>query len=177
MIYTLLITALAVSLDSFICGLALSIGHGKKACLVIVITVTVFIMCIIANYTGYLLQNFLTERTASLGGILLVLIGSYNLIKKEESVSKNRGDSFFTQSFIVGVAVGLDGAIGTFSLSLMGINSFYVPLIIALTHGIMITLSVALSQTTFFDKIGRFRFIPPILLILLGIYKTLGFFI
>ncbi len=176
MIYTLLITALAVSLDSFVCGLALSIGNHKKTWLVILITLTVFIMCLIANYAGYLLQDVLTEKIASLGGILLVLIGVCNLLKKEENISNNTIDSFFIQSVLVGFAVGLDGAIGTFSLSLMGINSFYVPLTIALTHGIMIALSVALSQTSFFEKISRFKFIPPILLILLGIYKTLGFF-
>ena len=94
----------------------------------------------------------------------------------------NMGDaksnkSFLAQCFIVGFAVGIDGAIGNFSLALMGINAFYVPLIIALTHGVMILLSVLLCKTNLFSKISKYQFVPALLLILLGLYKTIGFFI
>ncbi len=176
MIYLVLITAITVSLDSFVCGLSLSIGSNKKIYLVAIITITVFLMCLITNYSTLLLKNYLTERASSIGGILLIIVGLFNLIKKKDNINANSNKSFLAQCFIVGFAVGLDGALGNFSLALMGINSFFVPLTIALVHGIMIALSVTLSQTIFFENISRFKFIPPVLLIILGIYKTLGFF-
>lgn len=176
MIYTLLITALVVSLDSFVCGLSLSIGNNKKIYLVTIITLIVYLMCLVTNYSTLLVTNYLTEEASCFGGALLILVGTYNLLKKEDNLATNDNKSFLVQCCIVGFAVGLDGAIGNFSLALMGINDFYVPLLIALTHGVMILLSVLLCETNFFKKISKYKFIPALLLILLGLYKTIGFF-
>ena len=73
--------------------------------------------------------------------------------------------------------MGLDGAIANLSLSLMGINAFYVPLTIALCHAFTITLGVILSKTSISEKLAKIEFIPPLILILLGGYKLLGLFI
>lgn len=177
MIYLVLITAVTVSLDSFICGLSLSIGKSKKIPLILIVTITVLLMCLITNYATYLLKDVLSEKTASFGGLILIGVGVFNLLKKEKEEKDKKDRSFIIQSLIAGFAVGLDGAIANFSLALMGMAEFYVPIIIALTHGVMIGLSVGLSNTALFKKISKYKFIPPIILILLGIYKAIGIFL
>jgi len=175
MIYFLLLTALTVSIDSLVCGFSLSLNDCKKLPVIIGITLVVFILCTTANYLAILLSNFLTERLASLGGIILIAVGVFNLFKKQKTTKKRNG--VFVQSIVTGFAVGLDGAFATLSLSIMGMNAFYVPLTMTLTHAIMITLGVLLAKTKLFKNLAKIEFIPPLILILLGGYKLLGLFI
>ena len=174
--YYLFLTALTVSIDSFLCGLSLSMSKGKRFSMAIVITLTVFIMCSITNYATYLFDQHLTEKTASLGGLILITVGLYNLFKKDTN-KKIPNKQVFIQAMSIGFAVGLDGALANLSLSIMGNNQIYVPIIIALMHGAMISLSIILSQTKIAQKICKLTFIAPVILICLGIYKTIGFFI
>lgn len=178
MIYFLLLTAITVSIDSFVCGFSLSLKGGKKLPLILIIALTVFVMCLTTNYLAFAFADLLNENSASFGGLLLIGVGLFNLIKKKpkdnEAIAQ-RGT--LTESLITGFAVGLDGAIANLSLSLMGTNSFYVPLIIALVHGIMIALGVILARIPIIKKFAKIGFIPPLILILLGGYKVLGFFI
>lgn len=176
MIYFLLLTALTVSIDSFFCGFSLAFLGGKKRFIVLGITVTVFLMSLFTNYTATLLSDSLSEKTASLGGIILIFVGIYNLVKKD-SLKIDGSKSIIKQSFITGFAVGLDGALANLSLAIMGINAFYVPLTIALMHGVMITFGILLAKTKLVAKINKFGFLPPLVLILLGVYKLVGFFI
>ena len=81
------------------------------------------------------------------------------------------------QSLITGFAVGLDGAAANLSLALMGLNAFYVPLTIAAMHAAMITLGIILAQTPVVKKFDKLDFIPPVILILLGIYKLTALFL
>lgn len=171
MIYFLLITAFMVSIDSLACGFSLSFNTKKKLPIILGIALTVFVMCLITNYGALLFSNFITEKTASLGGLLLIAVGVYNLIKKDEN--NTRHDNFL-QVITAGFAVGLDGAFANLSLSLMGINAFYVPVIIALMHALMIALGIILSQTPLIKKLEKLEVVPPLILICLGIYKLLG---
>lgn len=176
MIYFLLITAFTVSIDSFACGFSLSFVKGKKAFIVFGVTLTVFVMCLIANYLATFLSTFLTDKISCLGGLILIGVGIYNLVKKDkETVESNKG--IIKQSLISGFAVGLDGAVANLSLAIMGINAFYVPVIIALMHSFTISLGILLANSIFAKRLGKVKVLPPLILILLGIYKTLGFFI
>ncbi len=170
MIYTLLITAFSVSIDSFFCGFCLSLMGGKKLPVILSIFTVVLIMCLIANYTAMLIANTSTLIPAVIGGALLVIIGLVNLIKKEDTTPNKKG-GIIKQSILSGLAVGIDGAIANLSLSLMGINAFYVPLTIALFHAVTIYLGVVLANTKLISKLKRFSFIAPLILILLGAYK------
>lgn len=176
MTYLLIITALTVSIDSFVCGFSLSLYGGKKTPIILGIALTVFLMCCFTNYLTVFFLNKLSERTAGLGGLILVGIGLINLIKKNEE-QKTNAHGTIKQSLCVGFAVGLDGAFANLSLSLMGINAFYVPLTIAVMHGIMITLGVLLSKTHLVRSFAKIEFVPSVILILLGAYKILGLFI
>ena len=177
MVYFLLITAFTVSIDSFICGFGLSLGGGKKLPILLGVCLTVLTMCYITNYTAYFFAGKLTEKTASLGGLILITLGIFNLVKKPEDKGTVVKRSLWKQSIISGFAVGLDGALANLSLSLMGINGFYVPIVIALMHVLLIYLGIVLSNTKLVLKVKKFEFIAPIILILLGIYKVIGLFI
>ena len=176
MTYFLLLTAFTVSIDSFVCGFSLSFAGKKKIPIVAVIALTVFVMCLIANYSTALFADKLNERTASLGGIILIGVGIYNLIKKDGKTEIGAG-GIIRQSLIAGFAVGLDGAAANLSLALMGINAFYVPVVIAAMHAFMISLGIALSETPIAKKFGKFGFLPPVILILLGLYKLTALFL
>lgn len=178
MIYYLLLTAFTVSIDSFICGFSLSFLSKRKLPIVLGIALIVLIMCTITNYLTIFFANFINQKTASLGGLILILLGIFNAVKKDNTPNdliKNKG--ILSQIILIGFAVGLDGSLANLSLSLMGTNAFYVPLTIALTHAIMIWLGTILSQTKLAKKLEKIEFISPLILMLLGGYKLLGLFI
>lgn len=178
MISFLIITAITVSLDSFICGFSLSYLSNKKTPIVIGIALTVFAMCLVTNYATLLFRNLITEQTSCLGGLILIAIGVFNLFNKQKEEKNNiTYKSLFSQILCIGFAVGLDGSLANLSLSLMGLNAFYVPLTIAITHAILIWLGILLSQTAIGKKLGKIECISPLVLILLGGYKLLGLFI
>ena len=170
----LLSTAVAVSIDSFICGFTVSFKCEKKLPLLFGITLVVFALCLITNYLGVYLSEFLTEKTANLGGIILIAIGVYNLFSKEKTQIETK--SILKQSLLLGFGVGLDGAFGNLSLALMGYNSFFVPVTIALTHLLLIGMGVFLSERHFLKIFKKLDFIPSLILILLGLYKLIFFF-
>lgn len=173
MTYFLLITAFTVSIDSFVCGFSLAFSGKKKYLIVAIIALTVLFMCTAANCFAGIFADKLTERTACFGGLILIGIGIYNLFKKEEERPLGEG-KIVKQSLLTGFAVGLDGAAANLSLAIMGINAFYVPVIIAAMHALMISFGIALSGTKLAKKFGRISFIPPLILVCLGLYKLLG---
>ncbi len=176
MTYFLLLTAFTVSIDSFVCGFSLSFAGKRKYLIVPIIALTVFIMCLIANYLTTALAEYINEKTAGLGGIILIGVGIFNLLKKDKNEERN-GNGILKQSLITGFAVGLDGAAANLSLALMGISAFYVPVTIAVMHAVMITLGIILAQTSIAKKFETFNFIPPIILIILGTYKVISIFL
>lgn len=176
MIYYLILTAFTVSIDSFVCGFSLSISSKKKFPVIACISLTVFLMCLITNYIPTFLVGAINERTACFGGIILIAIGILNLVKIKKAV-KPTNNNAFKQSIITGFAVGLDGATANLSLSLMGLNAFYVPLTIAFFHALLIWLGTILSGLKITKKFAKIEFVAPIILIGLGCYKLLGLFI
>ncbi len=177
MMYFLILTALTVSIDSFICGFSLSLISRKKFPIILTIALTVFIMCLITNYAPIFLSKYLTENTTLIGGLILVFIGTYNFVKCFSKTDKPKTTSSNGQIFLTGIAVGMDGALANLSLSLMKINEFYVPILIAFMHALMIWLGILLSQTKLAKKFAKIEFFPPLILIFLGAEKMLGLFI
>ena len=175
MIFFLILTALTVSIDSLVGGFSLSMKAKNKLPIIVGIGLTVFVMCLITNYGTMFLTPIINERTASLGGVVLIGVGLYNLLNKSDNSIKEHNT--LTQILLTGFAVGLDGAFANLSLSLMGINEFYVPVIIALTHALMISLGVFLAETSLVKKLAKIEFVAPVILILLGVYKLLGLLI
>jgi putative Mn2+ efflux pump MntP len=135
-------------------------------------------MCVFTNYFAVFLSATVLKKTACLGGLVLIAIGVFNLVKKDSVTDGcKRGKRFLSQSLITGVVLGLDGAFANLSLSLMGNNAIYVPLTIAVMHALMIALGFALSNFPPFSRVLNLNFIPPVILIALGVIKLLGLFI
>ena len=176
MISFLILTSLTVSIDSLVCGFSLALVCKKKLYVILGVALTVFAMCLVTNYATVIFEDTLNEKTAYLGGLILIFVGVYNLLKrKDESNIKNYKP--LSQALITGFAVGLDGAIANLSLSLMGMNAFFVPLTIAIMHALAITVGVLLAETSIAKKFAKIEFLPPLILIFLGGYKLLGLFI
>lgn len=170
----LILTALTVSIDSFFCGFSLYFSSKRKFPVVLTITLTVFLMCLVVNYCVKFFSNSLSAKSSILGGLILIAVGIYNLTKKDSALSLNQT---FKTAIFSGFAVGLDGAIANLSLSLMGINGIYVPITIAVTHGITIYLGTCLADAKIFKKSKLLELTPPLILILLGCYKILTVFV
>ena len=173
--YYILLTAITVSIDSFFFGLSLATVKRKRILIVLTITLIVLIMCTLANYLTSVFSNYLTEKTVGLGGIILIGIGIFNLLRKDDDLKSDL--SAFKQIIISGFAVGLDGSLANVSLALLGMNSFYVPLTIALMHGATIALGMLLCNTALKKLFTKLSFLPHVILVLLGLYKVIGIFI
>ena len=178
MIGFLLLTALVVSLDALAYGISASHIKKRKLAVLLIITLTVFSMCVFTNYFAVFLSATILKKTACIGGVVLIAIGVFNLVKKDSVTDGyERGKGLLAQSLITGVVLGLDGAFANLSLSLMGSNALYVPLTIAVMHAVMIVLGFALSYFPPFKRVLSLNFIPPVILIALGVIKLLGLFI
>lgn len=177
MIYTLLLTAFTVSIDSYFCGFSLSLVSQKKTPIVLSIFFTVLVMCLVANYCVILIAiNVLEELSAIIGGTILIAIGIFNLVKKDEE-NKDFYGGTIKKSIMTGFAVGLDGSVANLSLAIMGINGFYVPLTIAVTHAVTIWLGIITANCGLCQKLKKASFVAPLILILLGAYKIVSVFI
>lgn len=162
-------TALAVSIDSFVCGFSLGLNARRKLPVVLGIALTVFLMCLITDALGTSLSGILNEDVAALGGLVLIGVAIFNLMPRREG--KNTAHDPFRQSVVVGLAVGLDGACANFSLALMGYTGVVVPALIALLHAAMIYLGISLSDTNALSFFKKADFLSPLILALLGLYK------
>lgn len=176
MIYFLILTALTVSIDSLVCGFSLALVCKKKLYVILGVALTVFVMCLITNYAPVAFENKISEKTTGFGGLVLILVGVYNILKGKNDASIKE-NSPLPQSLLTGFAVGIDGAIANLSLSLMGMNAFYVPVIIAVMHALAIFIGTILAETHIARKFAKIEFLPPLILIFLGGYKVLGLFI
>ena len=170
--YFIIITALTVSIDSFFCGFSLSLNYKRKLSIVSTIFFTVLLMCVLANYLAKFFAPFLSEKTTLVGGILLLLIGALNLIKREQT--KVSSGQVIKTAFLSGFAVGLDGAFANLSLSLLGFNALYVPFLIAVFHAGAVYIGTVLASTVFRRNFKVCKFIAPLILIALGVYKLLS---
>ena len=170
-----LLTAFMVSVDSLVCGFSLPKAEKNRLLIVLTISVTVFFMCCIANYSALYLKNVLSEKTTLIGGVVLIAVGIVNLTKKDDTPSLLTGT--LKQSLMVGFAVGIDGSAANLSLALMGINAFYVPVIIALMHAVMVLIGISIRQTFSGYRLEKYSFLPPLILTFLGVYKTIFAFL
>ena len=130
-------------------------------------------MCAFTNCLCLVFTHALSEKTACIGGIILIFTGVYNLFKKEQvSLLTPPSDNV---SFLIlnAFAVGIDGAIGNLSLALMGINAFYVPIIIAGTHAVTVFVGTILADVTKKTFNLNTSLMSGALLSALGYYKLL----
>ena len=170
----LLTTALSVSLDSFFCGLSMSVKTKENFKFLIGITLSVFLLCIIGNTLGIKAYNALSNFSELIGGIILIIIAIFGFFdNKNKSVSACKTHNIFLESIIIGFAIGLDGAAGSLSLSLMGYSSIFVPILITLIHAILMHIAILISNSKATKFLKKFKHTPSLILLLLGTYKLI----
>lgn len=79
---TLLIFAIATSIDALAIGITFSFQETNIYYATTVIMIITFILCIFATYLGKALGNFFKNKAHYLGGTILILIGVNIFLKK-----------------------------------------------------------------------------------------------
>lgn len=174
--YFLIITAITVSLDSFACGICLTKENDQPVFIVAVITLTVFLMCLFASLFARAAATLLTEKSAALGGILLIAIGFADIFKRKQNAPEQITVPSRNKYFGVGFAVGLDGALANLSLSLMGFDSLFAPLIISLMHGVAVSFGILIGKIIKKNKSFNFDLLSSFALIVMGTLKLFELF-
>ena len=170
----LVFTALSVSLDSFFCGLSTSSRGDNDLITLLGISGTVFLLCFTASTIGTQFSEFLSGGADILGGAILIVVAAYGLIRKEDKnlLIKPKQNSLI-QAIIIGFSIGLDGALGCFSLTVLGMNAMLVTVYITAFHVLLLELSfIAASKLKKLAE--RFRFLPPLILFALGYFKLIN---
>ncbi len=72
---TLLILAVATSIDALAVGITFSFSQVDILYAVSLITIITFALCIVAVYIGKLLGGYLEDKAEYLGGIILIILG------------------------------------------------------------------------------------------------------
>ena len=169
----LIIASISVSIDSFFCGLSLNLNKGDKKLTIFGVIISVLTLCLFGSTLGEEFGKLLENYAHILSGVILILVGVSTIkTKKDKSLLKisNEKTNTFKQSLIVGFSVGLDGAVGCFSLTLNGYNGIMVALFITFIHVLLLYLSLIVAKS-FYEKAKKFENAPPIILIILGLYK------
>ena len=169
----ILITAFAVSIDSFFAGMTFKSDGRINYKNLFVATFVIFLTCLAGNLTGRVVRNDFGGFLSYAGGATLILTGLYNLFANEKEVaSPLKKNVTVTESLIVGFAVGTDGCIANLSLAVTGYTSLFVPVVTTFMHFVLIYLGTFLKSKLdgFAEKT---KALSPTILVILGLYKIM----
>lgn len=170
--FYVLITAITVSLDSYVCGLSLSMKHKRKTKIIFGISLVVFVMCLTAGLFGKILSSLLKDKCELVGGTILIAVAVCEFI--EDGQEKNDAqDNPFKTSLIVGFAIGLDGACACLSLTVTYPRPLTLALIFTAFHLLFILLSFITAKNKVMKYLASDKNVAPIILTCLGAYKIL----
>ena len=161
----LLFTAFSVSIDAYVTGLALAMGcktDNKQVFCVILFT---FLMSLTALFLGSVLRKY-TNIFAISSGILLILLGIKNIISSAKSAKVTS-----LSAPLVGISVGADAMIASFTFAVPVLFAFAVALVMSVFHGAFFILG---SKTAGLLKgAKKATFASGVFLILLGVFRLL----
>ncbi|WP_125154727.1 manganese efflux pump [Clostridium rectalis] len=117
-LYSLLLIALALSLDAF--GIAISIGLNKSAtkgfkiCCIISFAAFQFLFSFIGAYSGFLFNKYIASVPEIIGGIIIILVGALML---KEGIDNKEELTFLKPGmwFILGISVSIDAMVVGFT--------------------------------------------------------------
>ncbi len=174
--FILLFTSISVSLDSFFCGVLLGLKTTKKFKSVTIIATTVFCLCFLGSNIGFLGSVIFEKYSNLMGGLIL----SGLAFKKDDTLDNVRLPSLnqvfkisFTESFLIGVSIGVDGLIGCLSLTLIGFNYMLVTICITVVHILLLLCAFNISCLIKIKNAQVVKIIPNIILLSLGVIKLL----
>ncbi len=168
----LLATAVSVSADSFFCGLSLAVKSKNFFITVIGIAFSVLVLCVCGSVLGKIFGDFLKNYAEILGGIILLVVGLIGLFSKKDKQKEKSSATDFNKSLLLGFTVGLDGAVGSFTLTCSGYNGLFVALLITAIHVVLLIIAVILAKFIR-KKLPSDSKFPSVILVVLGLYKLL----
>ena len=169
-------SALSVSADSFFAGLSLSNKNTSYKSILLGVSSTVFILAFLGSALGYLLSENFKTIAIFISGAVLSIIAVNELIKTNEVLPLwSTSDETLKLSIISGASIGVDGAIGCFSLVVEGFSPIYVTLLITATHLLLLSVSFIVSKKL--SEFKKLEKLPAFLVLSLGLYKIITCFL
>ena len=138
------ITAVIVSLDSFVAGFSVSLNRKANTTLPASVALITLLMCLLTSLVGSYLSHRVEQFVNYLAAALLALLALFNLRKDDEDETRLNSVSL-GQSITIGMSVGMDAAIANLSLSLNGVG-LIAPIVFAVTHYFTVLLGQILAQ-------------------------------
>lgn len=142
---TVAVTAVIVSLDSFVAGFSVSLNRKISTLLPSAVALITLLLCLATSLIGRFLSNYVERYVNYVAAALLTLLALFNLIKKDDDEAARLKSVTLGESLTIGVSVGMDAAVANLSLSLNGIG-LIAPIVFAVTHYFTVFLGQVLAQ-------------------------------
>ena len=166
---TIAITAVIVSLDSFVAGFSLSLNKKANLLLPSAVAIVTLVLCVATTIVGELLQGYLGKVVDYFGAGLLALLALTSLIKNDDGEKANLSAVTLAESLTIGVAVGMDAAVANLSLALLGVG-LIAPIVFAVTHFFTVLLGQLLARKI---KLKHTNVFSAVILLVLAISKMI----
>ena len=114
------ITAITVSVDSFVAGFSLSLNKKRNLQLPMTVAAVTYLLCVVACIVGQILRPFLENYVKYFGAAILFALGAMSVVRQEGICLS---DISFGQCVAIGVSVGFDGAAACLSLAVQGLGN------------------------------------------------------
>jgi putative sporulation protein YtaF len=200
-LFSLILIAVAVSLDGFWGGFAFGLRKIKIPFGSLIIISSWSVLCtMIAMLIGHYLRNVIPiEMAKYIGALLLLLLALYTLKQGFDHRKENRGafkpkinlhdltkilqnplladydnedDIKPMEGTLLGLAVAMDASIAAFTLALLGINPFTTPFMFGAAHFLMIGVGNMLARTNMVGNLGeKFALLPGLILLVMAVLR------
>lgn len=169
-ILTIAVTAVIVSLDSFVAGFSLSLNKKANLTLPSAVALITLLLCLATTLAGQLVEGYLGKAVDYFGAALLALLALVNLVKKDdEGEQANLSAVTLRDSITIGVAVGMDAAVANLSLTLQGVG-LLAPIVFAVTHFFTVLLGQMLARKV---KLAHTNIFSAVILLVLAVSKMI----
>ncbi len=153
-IATLFITAIIVSLDSFVAGFSLSLNKKANLTLPSAVALITLLLCAATTFMGRYFVALFEDYANVLGAVMLTLLAIINLLKQEERQFTLQNVTI-GESLVIGMAVGMDASIANLTLA-TGSTAFVAPIVFAVTHYFTVLLGQILARKIAIPKSNVF---------------------
>lgn len=162
------VTAVVVSLDSFMAGFSLSLNKKNSQLLPTAVALITLLLCLVTTFIGSILVKHLNQIANYVGAALLLLLAVLSIVKRDETNNK-LSDVTLGESLTIGIAVGMDAAVA--NLSLAGSNvALIAPIVFGVTHYVTVLLGQLLAKKIRLEHTNVFS---AVILVILAISKII----
>lgn len=138
------ITAVIVSLDSFMAGFSLSLNKKINQTLPAAVTLITLLLCLATTFIGTVLERYVEQIANYFGAALLALLAILSLVRHDETNNRLSAVTL-GESVTIGVAVGMDAAVANLTFVGSGVE-LIAPIVFAVTHYFTVLLGQLLAK-------------------------------